>query len=91
MVNRFKKFFFKLTKDPKTGSESMTKYEMQQGLAGYAAASGSYVLCEDVAGDVRYEQTLDDPKGEARSPAIQILTHPVYARNDHSTVSPDAL
>jgi putative methionine-R-sulfoxide reductase with GAF domain len=55
MVNRFKKFFFKLTKDPKTGSESMTKYEMQQGLAGYAAASGSYVLCEDVAGDVRYE------------------------------------
>jgi hypothetical protein len=39
-------------------------------LAGYAAAAGSYVLCEDVYNDVRFEKSLDDPKGEVSNPAV---------------------
>ena len=91
LVNRYQKFFFKIQKDKATGSEEYVKYEMQQGLAGYAAACGNSVLSEHVANDVRFVKAVDDPKGTAAAPPLQILTVPVFARNDHLYIAKGAL
>ena len=48
LVNRMHKFFFKIKKDKKTKDINLIKYEMQQGLAGHAAASGQNLLSETV-------------------------------------------
>ena len=91
LVNRFHKFFFKIKKDKKTKTSNIVRYEMQQGLAGHSAASGQNLLSETVSLDVRFKKELDDPKGTVANPAYQILTQPIYTRDDAMFTGKDAL
>ena len=54
MVQRQKRYLYRIVRDPKTGSDSLMKYPMESGLAGYCTVAGHTILVENIKGDVRF-------------------------------------
>jgi uncharacterized protein YigA (DUF484 family) len=63
LINRHHKFFYKIKKDKKTGSEEMKKFSLDKGLVGTAVATGETIYSEHTQLDVRFVKSVDDPKG----------------------------
>lgn len=77
-------------RDPKTGSDSLVKFPMESGLAGYCTVAGHTILVENIKGDVRFVQEVDDPGWSVHSPTQQIISCPINARDDYAMISKDA-
>ena len=83
MVHRFKKFLFRIERDPKgQTAEKLVMYELQNGLAGFVTVAGHVVFTESAQNDNRFVQQIDDPLGTENCPAEQIISCPVFARDD---------
>jgi hypothetical protein len=46
LINRHHKFFYKIKKDKKNGSEEMAKYGLDLGIVGTTVATGEVVFSE---------------------------------------------
>jgi hypothetical protein len=91
LINRHHKFFYKIKKDKKTGSEEMQKFGLDKGIAGTAVATGEVTFSEHTQLDVRFIKSVDDPKGTGISMAHQIVCVPVFTSNDFSMVGRGSL
>lgn len=86
MVQRFKKFIYRICHDEHTGEDYITKHDFDQGLAGSVAISGHSVMQGNVQKDYRFVATIDDPYFNERvhKPANEIVAVPVFATDDWS-------
>jgi len=69
----------------------MEKYNIQQGLAGFVTVAGHTVFSENTKNDSRFVKEIDDPHGSSESPALQIVSCPVFTRDDYLYVGKDQL
>jgi hypothetical protein len=67
-------------------------FDITLGLAGFVTVAGHGVLTDYVNQDGRFQKEIDDPKGIASSPALQIISVPIFCTQDsEDTPGPENL
>lgn len=94
MVQRFKKFMYRICKNPTTGEDYIEKFDMDDGLAGFVNMSANSLFQPFVQKDHRFVAKIDDPNFVERQsrPAREIIGLPVFASDDTVDVGdPDCM
>lgn len=69
LVHRIKKYLFRIEEDKTPGTYKFVKFDLQKGLAGFAAISTHSVMTESVQDEVKFCADIDDPKAQEGNPA----------------------
>ena len=83
IVNRWKKYLFRIVRHPKTGVDELKTFAMNDGLAGFIAITSSMIELDNATSDHRFYPELDDPNfGFGSSPARDIISMPIFTTED---------
>jgi len=94
MVHRFKKFLFRIQKDPVTQEDIYKQYEIKQGFTSQVAIAGQSLFCSSVTKDYRYNKEIDDPNFigvSGQTPARELIACPIFASDDALQLGRDSL
>ena len=91
LVHRIKKFLYRIEQDETPGTYKFVKFDLQRGIAGYAAITSHSVITESVPDEVKFVPEIDDPRAPYGYPASQMVTCPINAENDFQVMKRDGL
>lgn len=83
IVNRWKKYLYRIVRDPTTGVDEIKVFKMNDGIAGFIAITSLTIELDDTSNDIRFNREIDDPNfGPGCSPAHNSISLPLFASED---------